>query len=186
MEALQVGKFHGVGPATEAKMNRLGIHTGLDLRAKSLEFLIEHFGKAGPYFYGIARGIDERSVRPNRIRKSVGAENTFPQDLVRFEDMQAALAPTVDKVWGFCERTGTRGRTVTLKVKYADFEQITRSRSFVSQVPSRDALSQASLELLRPLIPAPKGIRLLGGRCRRSDPKSMSKPLKCSSICEAG
>jgi DNA polymerase-4 len=82
--------------------------------------------------------------------------------VIRFEDMEAQLDPIVDKVWGFCERTGTRGRTVTLKVKYADFEQITRSRSFVSQVPSRDALSQASLDLLRPLMPIPNGVRLLG------------------------
>jgi DNA polymerase IV len=85
VENLPVGKFHGVGPATTAKMNRLGIEAGLDLRAQTLPFLQQHFGKAGPYFYWIARGIDERPVRADRVRKSVGAENTFPVDLITFE-----------------------------------------------------------------------------------------------------
>src|SRR5215211_5014715 len=89
VEALPVGRFHGVGPATEARMHRLGIRTGADLRARSLAFLEQHFGKAGPYFHAIARGIDHRPVRPDRIRKSVGAEVTFFQDLVEFDDMQA-------------------------------------------------------------------------------------------------
>jgi DNA polymerase-4 len=78
---LPVGKFHGVGPATETKLHRLGIFTGLDLRSKSLEFLVERFGSQGSHFYDTARGIDDRPVRPNRIRKSIGAENTFMSDL---------------------------------------------------------------------------------------------------------
>ncbi len=159
---LPVGRFHGIGPATEAKMTRLGIATGADLRAQSLPFLQAHFGKSGAYYHQIARGIDDRPVRANRIRKSVGAENTFAQDLHAFEPMCEALQPLIDKVWRACEVAGVEARTVTLKVKFADFAQITRSRSAARPVASRAALEQASLDLLRPVLPAPKGVRLLG------------------------
>src|SRR5215475_1842485 len=129
VEALPVGKFHGIGPATSANMNQLGIFTGLDMRKQTLEFMNANFGKAGAYYYWISRGVDERPVRPNRIRKSVGAENTFSTDLSEFDAMAAELEPLIDKVWRHCETVGTRGRTVTLKVKFADFEIIARSRS---------------------------------------------------------
>jgi DNA polymerase IV len=162
VETLPVGKFHGIGPATAAKMNQLGIFTGLDLKAQTPGFLQERFGKAGTYYHSIARGIDHRSVRPDRVRKSLGAENTFPRDLTGFEEMKTDLQPILDKVWRHCEQTGMRGRTVTLKVKYADFEQITRSRSLTGEVESRSVLEQISLELLSALFPIRKGVRLLG------------------------
>ena len=161
VEALPVGKFHGVGPATTAKMNRLGIETGLDLRAQTKSFLHQHFGKSGLYFYWIARGIDDRLVRPDRIRKA-GAENTFSVDLFTFDAAQDALLPIVDKVWRHCEGTGARGRTVTLKVKYTDFQQVTRSRSLAGVIEERVALERISLDLLRGQFPLKKGIRLLG------------------------
>src|SRR5258705_6969780 len=91
VETLPVRKFHGVGPATDAKMQRLGIKTGFDLRAQTLAFLQQHFGKAGPYYYWAARGVDERPVHADRIRKSVGAENTFAADLFTYEAARAAL-----------------------------------------------------------------------------------------------
>jgi DNA polymerase-4 len=162
VETLAIGKFHGIGPATTAKMNRLGIRTGADLRAQSLSFLQRHFGKAGGYYYGIARGVDERPVRADRIRKSVGAENTFFEDLVAFEAMRTALQPILDKLWRHCEEAGVSGRTVVLKVKYADFRQITRSRSLAAPVAGRAELERLSLDLLAPLMPVPKGVRLLG------------------------
>jgi DNA polymerase-4 len=162
VESLPVRKFHGVGPATAAKMNRLGIHTGLDLRAQTLPCLQEHFGKAGPYYYWLARGIDERPVRADRIRKSVGAENTFSADLTELSAMREALQPILDKLWRYCESESVSGRTVTLKVKFADFQQITRSRSLPDPVASRAALESVSLELLTPLMPVSKGVRLLG------------------------
>jgi len=115
VENLPVAKFHGIGPATSAKMNRLGIATGLDLRAQSLPFLQQHFGKSGAYYYWVARGVDERPVRADRVRKSVGAENTFAQDLHAFEPMREALEPIIAKVWRHCQATGIRGRTMTLK-----------------------------------------------------------------------
>ena len=162
VEALPVGRFHGVGPATEARMHRLGIRTGADLKAQPLPVLEQHFGKAGPYFYAIARGIDHRPVRPDRIRKSIGAEATFFRDLIEFDDMQAELQPILDKVWRWCESSGVRGRTVTLKVKYADFRQITRSRSLPHGIQSRALLERVSLDLLSPLTPPEQGVRLLG------------------------
>jgi len=162
VEALPVGRFHGVGPATLARMNRLGIHDGLDLRAQTMAFLRQHFGKAGPHYYWIARGVDERPVRPDRIRKSVGAENTFAADLATLEAACAALQPIIEKVWRTCEGAGIRGRTVTLKVKYADFSQATRSRTGSGPVASHDELEQVSRALLEPLFPVSRGIRLLG------------------------
>ena len=143
-------------------MAGLGIATGLDLRAQSQAFLQQHFGKAGSYYYWAARGIDERPVRANRVRKSVGAENTFPIDLFTYEAAQDQLRDIIDKVWGYCERSGTRGRTVTLKVKFANFRQITRSRTGEVAVTTRSELEQLGGALLAPLFPVTKGIRLLG------------------------
>jgi DNA polymerase-4 len=162
VEALPVGKFHGIGPATNAKMQGLGIFTGQDLRNQELTFLEANFGKAGAYYYSISRGIDERPVRANRIRKSVGAGNTFASDLTEFEPMAAELHPLVDTVWRHCESTGNRGRTVTLKVKFADFEIISRSQSFSDPVSSRPELELVATGLLQKLIPLPKAVRLLG------------------------
>jgi DNA polymerase-4 len=162
VEALPVGKFHGIGPATTAKMNALGIFTGMDMRNQTLEFMDANFGKAGAYYYWISRGVDERPVRANRIRKSVGAENTFSTDLTEFDAMVAELDPLIDKVWQHCESTGNRGRTVTLKVKFADFEVITRSRSVPVAVSSRSDLERLTVALLQNETPLPKPVRLLG------------------------
>src|SRR5438477_8195376 len=114
VESLPVRRFHGIGPATAKKMEQLGIKTGLDLRIQSLAFMQQHFGKAGSYYYWAARAIDERPVRADRIRKSVGAENTFPADLFNFEAARDQLRDIIDTVWSYCERSGTRGRTVTV------------------------------------------------------------------------
>ncbi|MDR3516194.1 MAG: DNA polymerase IV [Azospirillaceae bacterium] len=159
---LPIRKFHGIGPATAAKMNGLGIDTGLDLRARSLLFLEHHFGKAGRYYYGVARAIDDRPVQADRIRKSIGAENTFLADLFSAADMRAALQPIIEKVWSCCAGSALRGRTVTLKVKYADFHQVTRSRTGTAPVATRDELAQVGLALLDSVLPLAKGVRLLG------------------------
>ena len=143
-------------------MNRLGILTGLDLRAQSMPFLQQHFGKSEAYYYWIARGVDDRPVCTDGIRKSVGAENTFSIDLFTFEDARDALAPIIDKVWRHCESSGFHGRTVTLKIKYADFQQITRSHSPRGLIDGRMALEEICLALLKAQYPMTKGIRLLG------------------------
>ncbi|WP_299563724.1 DNA polymerase IV [Enterovirga sp.] len=162
VEDLAVGRFHGIGPATSAKMNRLGIFTGRDLRDRSLAELQGHFGKAGPFYHSIARGIDQRPVRPERVRKSIGAETTFAADLTEIGPMGEALAPLADKVWRASEATGLRGRTVTLKVKYADFTLVTRARSAPDAVRDRAALERISLDLLAGLFPLVRPVRLLG------------------------
>ena len=162
VESLPVGKFHGVGPATAARMNALGLHTGLDLRHQSQAFLLKHFGKAGSYYYGVARGQDDRPVEADRVRKSVGAETTFEGDLMRWEEVAPALEPVFAKVWAACSRGGYSGRTVTVKIKYADFRQVTRSRSCVTPIRSQTELEGIGVELLRPHFPPPRGVRLLG------------------------
>jgi DNA polymerase-4 len=162
VETLPVRKFHGVGPETAKKMAGLGIATGLDLRAQSQAFLQQHFGKVGSYYYWAARGVDERPVRADRIRKSVGAENTFPVDLFAYEAAQDALREIVEKVWAYCEASTIRGRTVTVKVKFANFRVITRSRTGQTQITTQSELEQLSNTLLEPLFPVARGIRLLG------------------------
>jgi DNA polymerase IV len=162
VETLPVRKFHGVGPATARKMSALGIESGFDLKGQTLEFLQQHFGKVSSYYYWAARGVDERPVRTDRIRKSVGAENTFPADLFAHEAARDALREIVDKVWSYCEGSGIRGRTVTLKVKFANFQIITRSRTGQIPVRTRCELEQLGDALLEPLFPVVRGIRLLG------------------------
>jgi DNA polymerase-4 len=185
VQALPVSKFHGIGPATSARMNSLGLHTGLDMRNQTLEFMQANFGKAGAYYYWISRGVDNREVRANRVRKSVGAENTFASDLTEFEPMVAELQPLIDKVWRHCEDKGSRGRTVTLKVKFNDFEIITpqqvRARGGVKPQRSgtrghrvaseRDARPQA--------CPATRGLALLAAGRRRRRPTTWPADLTC-------
>ncbi len=161
IETLPVGKFHGIGPATTAKMYSLGIHTGRDLGECELAFLVKTFGKAGHFYYWIARGVDERPVCSNRVRKSIGAETTFLEDLSDIEGMRAALAELAAKVWRHCETANTRGKTVTLKVKYFDFQTVTRSRTLSSAVAGEAELSTISSDLLARFKPS-KGVRLLG------------------------
>lgn len=162
VEQLPVKKFHGVGPATAEKMHRLGIETGADLKEKSLEFLSQHFGKSGPYFYGIARGIDERQVRPDRIRKSVGAEDTFSEDISDLDLAIAELKPLVDKIWRHCEAQGISGKTVTVKIKYSDFTQATRSRTGALPVTGAPEILKAASALLQTIYPFRRPVRLVG------------------------
>lgn len=162
VEQLAVEKFHGVGPATAEKMHRLGIQTGGDLKACSLEFLVEHFGKSGNYFHGIARGVDERQVRPDRIRKSVGAEDTFVQDIDRLELATVELAPLCEKVWTYCQSKGIAAKTVTLKIKYSDFTQVTRSRTGALAFSNLAGIVETASSLLASAYPFKRPVRLLG------------------------
>jgi len=162
VQSLPIGRFHGVGPATAARMEAHGILTGADLARQSLEFLTARFGKSGTYYWNIARGIDHREVKPDRVRKSVGAENTFFDDLRDISAAHAELAPLADKVWRHVTASGKAGRTVTLKVKYGDFRQITRARSLPVPVISRDQMLAIACDLLEPVFADPHGVRLLG------------------------
>jgi DNA polymerase-4 len=162
IESLPVRKFHGVGPATAERMRKLRIETGADLRACSLMFLTQHFGSSGEWYYWIARGVDPRRVRPDRERKSVGAETTFFEDLSEIGTARDGLLPLIDKVWRHCDANGLYGRTITVKIKYSDFHQVTRSHTSRKTVASLAALRDRSFALLDSVFPVKKGIRLLG------------------------
>jgi DNA polymerase-4 len=161
VETLPVSRFHGVGPVSAAKMARLGIETGADLHARSLTFLQQHFGSPAEWYHDIARGIDERPVNPDRERKSSGSEATFDRDLTLDAEIEARVVRQADDVWNWCEKAQAFGRTVTVKVKYGDFQIITRSRTHPAMVTS-NALRDASLALIRSVLPTEKGIRLVG------------------------
>ncbi|RYD96021.1 MAG: DNA polymerase IV [Sphingomonadales bacterium] len=159
---LPVGRFHGVGPVTATRMDRLGIHTGADLRRCSREFLAQQFGKSGDYFYLAARAIDHRPVRPDRVRKSIGSENTFFHDLFSHEDLAAALKDSAETVARHAERTGKAGRTVSIKLRYSDFRTLTRARTLPAPVSDAATMLDVALALLAPLEPVEQGVRLLG------------------------
>jgi DNA polymerase-4 len=159
---LPVSRFHGVGPVTAAKMQRLGIFNGADLAAWSRQQLEAYFGSSGEWYWKIARGIDERPVRSDRPYKSVSAERTFDVDLVDAQALAAELERVAGFAWARVERAAVAGRTVTLKVKFADFTIITRSKSFPTPITGQDEFLGAGQALLAALMPVPKGIRLLG------------------------
>ncbi len=162
VEDLPIGRFHGVGPKTEARMRALGIETGRDLRDRPLEDLMARFGTAGTYYHGVARGIDERPVRAHRIRKSIGAETTFADDVSDFETLAARLGPLLDRVWQASRARDLRGRTVTLKLKFSDFAQMTRARSQADCVADREGFERLALGLLREALPLRRSARLVG------------------------
>lgn len=175
---LPVRKFFGVGPKTTERMAKLDIHTGADLRAQSEDFLRRHFGKLAGYLYRASRGIDHREVRSNRIRKSVSSERTYGNDLVTDADLQDAFENIIDIVWKAIEKTESRGRTVTLKARYSDFRQVTRSKSVDDYVEGKDQFAELSRELLLQIMPVENGVRLLGlglanleGAEKSTDPK---------------
>ena len=160
--AMPVRRIHGIGPVTARRMHELGIETGADLRARDLRFLQAHFGSSADYYYRAARGEDDRPVREREGRKSVSVEDTFFDDLTD----QAALVTEIDRIaaslWTRIEKAQAWGRTVVLKVKFADFRIITRSRSFTTPVRSPELLAQTARELLLAQLPLRMGARLLG------------------------
>lgn len=159
--ALPVSRFHGIGPVTARKLEALGIMTGADLQERSLAELEMRFGSSGRWYWRICRGIDEREVCSDRPYKSVSAERTFDDDLKDPDRLASELARIAGYAWDRIERASVSGRTVTLKVKFADFEIITRSKSFGTYI-SRSEFETAGQALLAALHPLPKGIRLLG------------------------
>ena len=159
---LPVGRFQGVGPKTAAKMERLGIMTGADLASWSLAELEAHFGSSGRWYHRIARGIDEREVKSDRPYKSVSAERTFDTDYSDEADLRREVRRVAELAWQRIERAQVAGRTVTLKVKYADFALVTRSKSFARPIPDEAAFALAGQELLGKLLPVRKGVRLIG------------------------
>jgi DNA polymerase-4 len=162
IETLPVDKFFGVGKVTAAKMKAIGLHTGADLKKLTEADLRKHFGKSGSFFFRIVRGIDDRDVQPHRETKSVGAEDTFPYDLTSREDMCDELLKITKTVYNRLLRNKLKGRTLTLKIKYHDFRQVTRSHSFTEGIDERDLIYRTACDLLMSTNPETKKIRLLG------------------------
>jgi len=147
LEKLPIEKFFGIGKVTADKMKEIGIHNGYDLKQYSLQYLTKRFGKSGLHFFNIVRGIHLSEVQPNRIRKSLSAENTFDQDLSSFADCLEALNEIFEELKKRISRSGIKGRTVTLKIKYNDFTIQTRSKTF-EQYPETEKIRETVLELL--------------------------------------
>ncbi|WP_321279311.1 DNA polymerase IV [Marinifilum fragile] len=145
---LQIDKFYGVGKVTAEKMHKLGIFRGKDLKERSLLDLSRLFGKHGAYYYNIARGIDDRPVNPNRIRKSVGTEHTYRNDLIDTQEIKKDLRKTTESLVRRLEKSGFRGRTLTLKLKYSNFEQETRSRTLLGVFEGFEMIQKNAEELL--------------------------------------
>ncbi|OOG77183.1 DNA polymerase IV [Algoriphagus sp. A40] len=160
LEKLPIGKFFGIGKVTAEKMQKLGIHTGKDLKEYSLQFLTKKFGKSGLHYFNIVRGIHLSEVQPHRARKSLSAENTFEKDLITLPEMEENLFPIFEEVIRRIEKSGIKGRTVTLKIKHSDFTLQTRSRT-LEQYPDKDTFWEIALELLHQ-EEILKPVRLLG------------------------
>jgi len=162
IEELPVEKFFGIGKVTAQSMHKLGIHYGSDLKQWDRVSLVRNFGKAGIFFYDIARGIDERPVEPYLERKSVGTELTYEKDLITRFQIIAELYKLEKELMERLEHAGTTGRTITLKVKFADFRQITRSRTMQGYLHDFETLHKEVTNLRRSLKLEGEKIRLLG------------------------
>ena len=162
IEGLSVEKFYGIGKVTAQKMHKLGIHTGADLKNWDLLSLVRNFGKAGVFFYDIVRGIDERPVEPDQERKSVGTELTYEKDLITRFEIIAELYKLEKELMERLEHSETTGRTITMKVKFSDFRQITRSKTLQQYIRDFETLHKEVSEIRKSLKLEGSRIRLLG------------------------
>lgn len=162
LSELPIQKFHGVGKVTANKLERMGIRNGAHLRELSEIDLVKRFGKAGRYYYRIVRGEDTRIVNPNRIRKSIGAERTYSENISDPAVMKAKLDPLVDKIFAYMKEKHNFGRTITLKMKTPEFQTFTRSRSFSTEVRQVDKIREVIHALLDENISEIGEVRLLG------------------------
>jgi DNA polymerase-4 len=160
LERLPIEKFFGIGKVTAEKMQKLGIHNGADLKQFSLQYLTRKFGKSGLHYYNIVRGIHLSAVQPNRIRKSLSAENTFERDLVSPKEMAENLMAIFEELIRRIDKSDIKGRTVTLKIKHSDFTLQTRSKT-LEQYPDPEQIWEVALELLHQ-DGITKPVRLLG------------------------
>lgn len=162
VEKLPIHKFHGIGKVTAKKMNRLGIYSGGDLKKWTETDLIKRFGKMGSYYHKIALGQDDRKVNPNRIRKSISSEDTFEEDLTNTDDMMEAIARIAQNVYNWMDRNQVFGKTLTLKVKFSDFKQITRSKTSPTLITDYETMMAIARELLSGVDTDDVRVRLLG------------------------
>ena len=180
VESLAIEKFHGIGKVTGARMHSLGIRTGADLKERSLEFLVQQFGKSGRYYYKIARAQDDRAVEPNRIRKSIGAENSFAQDLNDPISIMSELEQIAQTLKKRIDKHHTCGRTLTLKVKFSDYQQITRSRTLDTSINDLNAIITEAKALFETIELDNRSIRLLGLSLSNLDNDQTSQMIQLS------
>lgn len=162
VEQLSIEKFFGIGKVTAEKMYKMGIRNGMDLKRYTEADLASRFGKSGRYYYRIARAIDDREVNPNRIRKSLGAENTFEKDLTQIDELKKELLNITQTLINRMERSNTKGKTLTMKVKFHDFQQITRSKTITKWIENEKQIISLFEELLTMLDTSDVKVRLLG------------------------
>lgn len=148
LEVLDIRKFHGVGKVTAEKMYMLGIFTGKDLKTKSLDYLTEKFGKSGAHYFNVVRGIHLSEVKPNRIRKSLGAERTFNENISSEIFMLERLENIAEEIERRLKKSKVAGKTITLKIKYSDFTQQTRSKTISFYISSKELILENARELL--------------------------------------
>jgi len=162
LEALPIQKFHGIGKVTAQKMHNLGIYTGKDLKGFSELELLQRFGKSGRFYYNIVRGNDNRKVNPNRIRKSIGVERTYFEDLASIAEMENKVEKLAEKLFEHIDKHQRSGRTLTLKIKYANFEVATRSRTVSADLLTYDAIFGLAKTILHENMEEDLRVRLLG------------------------
>jgi len=162
LEELPIEAFHGIGKVTAEKMRRMGIFNGAGLKACSEVELVKRFGKVGRHYYRIVRADDEREVNPNHIRKSIGAERTYKEDITDIREMKEKLSYLAEVVYKYMEKADNFGRTVTIKAKMPDFKVITRSRTFAAEVRHLESLAAIAHELLEENKNDLESVRLLG------------------------
>jgi DNA polymerase-4 len=162
LNKLSIEDFYGVGKATAQRMKELGIHHGADLRTWEQEDLMEHFGKHGRYYYQVVRGIDQREVEPERERKSLGAEETFDRDYISKEEMRQQLKNIAEDVAQRLTKHQLAGKSITLKIKFADFSVMSRSKTLLNPIYKEKDLFQTVTDMLYHIELHGKPVRLLG------------------------
>jgi DNA polymerase IV len=162
MDKLPVSRFFGVGKVTAEKMHELLIFYGKDLKRFSVEELQSYFGKGGSFLYDICRGIDNRIVESDRKRKSIAAENTFINDVFDATNFRNLAQEIIEILWTRYEKHDKRGRSLSIKVKYFDFSQITRSTTSTSEITTYVQLEKLAHKLIEQVLPLDKAVRLIG------------------------
>lgn len=162
IDQLPIQKFHGIGKVTAKKMKNMGVFTGADLKKLSEIDLVQRFGKAGRHYYKIVRAEDNRPVNPNRVRKSIGAERTYSEDITSLAEKKDRLKKLAKIVFEYMKKTDNFGRTISIKVRNEDFKTITRSRSFSGEVRDMEKIENVAYELLEGSLEGFEKVRLLG------------------------
>jgi DNA polymerase IV len=162
LETLPIDKFYGVGKVSAQRFHDMGITTGKELKAISRNDLVSWFGKAGDYYYNIVRGVDNREVMPEHENKSIGAEQTFEVDIFETGEIFSRFLTIADRAWKRIEKHQVVGKTITLKIKFFDFEIISRSKTFDYYIDEKASIIQEAKQLLEKEFPLKKPVRLLG------------------------